>query len=179
MGSPKALLPFRGGTFLSVLAGTLAPFCSPRVAVFGFQGEALSRTAPPGVRAVLNERFEAGMLTSLQAGLATLDLAAHDRILFTLVDHPAIRPETIAALLDSGAPIAIPKFHGKRGHPVVVNAGIAREFLAEPPEAKVRYTIDRHASEIMYLDVNDRAINDDIDDPALYAALLEREAVRL
>jgi hypothetical protein len=43
----------------------------------------------------------------------------------------------------------------------------------------VRYTIDRHASEIDYIDVNDPGICDDIDDPALYQSLLEREASRV
>jgi hypothetical protein len=36
--------------------------------------------------------------------------------------------------------------------------------------------IDRHAAEILYLEVDDRGISDDIDDPALYEQLLAREA---
>ncbi len=35
MGQPKALLAFRGGTFLSVLGETLRASCSPVFAVFG------------------------------------------------------------------------------------------------------------------------------------------------
>ena len=41
MGRPKALLPFRGGTFISVLAGNPGQFCSPVYAVFGFDAEQL------------------------------------------------------------------------------------------------------------------------------------------
>jgi molybdenum cofactor cytidylyltransferase len=95
------------------------------------------------------------------------------------VDQPAVLPDTVVTLLRSGAPIAIPRVNGKRGHPVVISAAIAQEFLAEPGDAKVRYTIDRHASEIDYIDVNDPGICDDIDDPALYQSLLEREASRV
>ena len=75
MGRPKALLPFRGGTFLSVLAETLGSCCSPVVAVFGFDGEKVKRAALDGnekshtVFTVVNPDYRLGMLTSLQAGL--------------------------------------------------------------------------------------------------------------
>ncbi|MDE3195168.1 MAG: NTP transferase domain-containing protein, partial [Acidobacteriota bacterium] len=74
MGRAKAFLPFRGGTFLSTLAATFGAFCSPVVAVFGFEGEAAARKAPAGVRAAINADYRQGMLTSLQAGLRALDL---------------------------------------------------------------------------------------------------------
>ena len=177
MGRAKALLPFRDGTFLSVLAGTLGAFCSPVLAVFGFDGERVKQFAPAGVAAVVNPDYRLGMLTSLQTGLRALgDLP--ERVLFTLVDHPAVSRATVAAILASPAAIAIPRINGKRGHPVVVSRAIAREFLAEPLTAKVRDAIDRHAASIHYIDVDDPAINDDVDDPALYEALLAREAGR-
>ena len=115
------------------------------------------------------------MLTSLQTGLRACGPGA-DAVLFTLVDHPALRPETIAALLETEAPIAIPRFQGKRGHPVLMRTEIATGYLAEPTSAKVRDLIDRCAQLIHYVDVDDPGICDDVDDPALYAALLAREA---
>jgi len=179
MGRPKALLPFRDGTFLSALSDTLGAFCDPIIAVFGFNGEALSQSAPREVTPVVNPHYREGMLTSLQTGLRRLDLDNVDRVLFTLVDHPAILPATVASLLASDAPVAIPRLAGRRGHPVVISAAIAREFLAEPTTAKVRYVIDRHAEQIDYIEVADAGINDDIDDPALYQSLLNREAARV
>ncbi len=176
MGRAKAMLPFREGTFLSVLADTLSEFCSPVLAVFGHDGETLSAQTPPGVTPVLNPQYEAGMLTSLQAGLLSVELTTAHRVLFTLVDHPAISGATVAALLASAAPIAIPRFEGRRGHPVVIQREIAREFLREPATAKVRNVIDRHAAEIEYIEVSDPGIHDDIDDPGLYHQLLQREA---
>jgi len=175
MGRPKAFLPFRGGTFLSNIAGTLAERCSPVIAVFGFDAPGLMRKADAaGITSVENRDYARGMLTSLQAGLRAAGDC--DTVLFTLVDHPAISRATVDALLDSGAPIAIPRFQGKRGHPVCIRRQIVQEFLAEPVESKVRDVIDRHAGEIDYLDVADPGISDDIDDPALYAQLLAREA---
>ncbi|MCU1328052.1 MAG: hypothetical protein JWN34_3422 [Bryobacterales bacterium] len=176
MGQVKAYLPFRGGTFLSVLAETFRPFCDVVIAVFGFDGERLAALAPPGLQATVNHDYQLGMLTSLQTGLRFAGAA--DRVLFTLVDHPAVAPSTIASLLASKSPIAIPRTAGKRGHPVMINAEIARQFLLEPTTSKVRDTIDRNAESIEYVDVPDTAIHDDIDDPALYEALLAREAAK-
>jgi len=183
MGRPKALLPFRGGTFLSVLAETLGSCCSPVVAVFGFDGENVKRAALDGnekshtVITVVNPDYRLGMLTSLQAGLRACPDAS-DAVLFTLVDHPAVMPCTVATLLAAGSDIAIPRYRGKRGHPVLVRRAIALEYLAEPVTSKVRDVIDRHTDAIRYIDVEDAGICDDVDDPALYEALLAREAVR-
>jgi molybdenum cofactor cytidylyltransferase len=178
MGRPKAFLPFRGSTFLSQIADVLSRRCSPVIAVFGFDASNLiARAEAAGVHAIENPQYERGMLTSLQAGLRSLPEST-DSVLFTLVDHPAICAATIDALLESPAPIAIPRFGGKRGHPVLIRRPIIDEYLAEAVSSKARDVIDRHAAEIDYIEVDDPGISDDIDDPALYEQLLAREAVR-
>ena len=177
MGRAKALLPFRGGTFLSVLFGTLSPYCSPVVGVFGFNGETVAAGAPAGMLTAINRDYRLGMLTSLQTGLRVLPEST-DRVMFTLVDHPAIARATVETLIGTHADIAIPRIAGKRGHPVLVSREIALDFLAEPTDSKVRDVIDRHAGAIRYIDVDDPGICDDVDNPALYEALLAREAAR-
>jgi molybdenum cofactor cytidylyltransferase len=184
MGRPKALLPFRGGTFLSVLAETLGAYCAPVYAVFGFEAERLVTATTASVIAVENPDYRQGMLTSLQAGLrAMTGRQEHpelpERILFTLVDHPAVEPGTVLTLLQSDAAIAMPRFAGKRGHPVVISADLAREILSEPATSKLNSVMDRHAAEIRYVDVEDPAVRDDIDDPQLYRELLAREGARV
>jgi molybdenum cofactor cytidylyltransferase len=177
MGSPKALLPYRGGTFVSVLAGKLSETCAPLYAVFGYGAQDLMPYAPASVIAVENPDYRYGMLTSLQAGLRAIpDLP--ERVLFTLVDHPAVETNTIRVLLQSDAGLTIPRYAGKRGHPVIISREIAREILAEPVTSKLNYVIDRHAAEIHYVDVNDPGVRDDIDDPQLYEELLAREGAR-
>ena len=174
MGRPKALLPFRGGTFVSEIAENLARHCVPVIAVFGFDAANVMRTALGSFVRVENPEYRKGMLTSLQAGLRAVPDDC-DAVCFTLVDHPAVAPSTVDALFRANAPIVIPRREGKRGHPVLVRREIMAEFLAEPPEAMVRHVIDRRAAEIVYLEVDDRGISDDIDDPALYEQLLARE----
>jgi molybdenum cofactor cytidylyltransferase len=175
MGHPKAHLPFRGGTFLSVIAETMGRRCSPVIAVFGFDAERLRQSAPQGVVTVTNPEFQHGMLTSLQVGLRAVP-PNHNVVLFTLVDHPAVSPETVDAVMRSKAAIAIPRYRSKRGHPVLLRQPVTDEFLLEPHSSKIRDVIDRHASEIEYVDVSDPGIADDIDDRELYQRLLLREA---
>lgn len=178
MGRPKALLPFRGGTFLSVLAGTLGEFCSPVYAVFGFEAQRMVAQTPVSVVAVENRNYEQGMLTSLQAGLRAMHQLP-DRVLFTLVDHPAVQAETVRNLLQYDAALVIPRFAGKRGHPVIMSQEIALEVLAEPVTSKLNIVVDRHAAEIRYVGVDDAGVCDDIDDPRLYQELLAREGTRV
>jgi molybdenum cofactor cytidylyltransferase len=172
------MLPFRGGTFLSVLCDTLAVYCSPVYAVFGYEADLLIDRAPAPVVAVENREYRLGMLTSLQAGLRAIG-ELPDRILFTLVDHPTIRSGTLHQLLQSDAALVMPRDAGKRGHPVIVGREIAREILAEPATSKLNDVLDRHAASIHYVDVDDTGVRDDIDDPQLYEALLAREGARV
>jgi molybdenum cofactor cytidylyltransferase len=70
------------------------------------------------------------------------------------------------------APIAIPQYLGRHGHPVLFTRALVPEFLALGPDAQARQVLHRHASEIRYLDVADPGILDDIDDPDAYHRLL-------
>jgi CTP:molybdopterin cytidylyltransferase MocA len=116
MGSPKALLEYRGETFLDRLIGLFARRCSPVIAVLGAEREMVRAGLRRAGDAELveNPDFHLGQLTSMQCGLRAVPAEA-DGVLFTLVDHPAVMPATIDALLgalqDSGAtaPLRIPR----------------------------------------------------------------------
>jgi len=90
------------------------------------------------------------------------------------VDHPAVTPATIDSLLDSTAPapLRIPRFDGRRGHPIWISRTLIPEFLALPAGSSARAVVTRHASAIAYIDVDDSGILADVDDPAAYARLL-------
>ena len=101
MGSPKALLEFQGETFLDRLIGLFSRRCSPVIAVLGAQHEIVRAGLRRVGEALLvqNPDFRLGQLTSMQCGLLAVPADA-DGVLFTLVDHPAVAPATIAALID-------------------------------------------------------------------------------
>ena len=172
MGFPKALLRYGSETFLDTLIGLLAPRCPQVIVVLGARAEEIRAGARRDAEFVVNENWRSGQTSSLQCGLrAVADEAGG--VLFTLVDHPAVAPETLDALLagDSTALVRVPRYQGRRGHPIWFSRRLIPEFLALAPEGAAREVVHAHAAETAWLDVFDAGILADIDDPEDYRAL--------
>ena len=172
MGSPKALLDYRGETFLDRLIRLLAARCSPVIVVLGAAAEEIRSRAEGTATFVLNPDFRLGQTSSLQCGLRGVP-AECEGVLLTLVDHPAVSPETIDSLLDSpvGDLVRVPRYQGVRGHPVWLSRELIPEFLALSSGEAARDVVRRHAGQTAFVDVNDPGVVADIDDPAAYRAL--------
>jgi len=256
MGSPKALLRYRGQTFLDTLISLFAARCSPVIVVLGADADRIRRglscraapdtapraafdaapgtafsaapnaaldaapsaapgtassaaphaaldaapgtspdaaldaapgtspgaapsAAPDGARHVashaafvINPDYRTGQTSSMQCGLRAVPPDA-EGVLFTLADHPAVAAATIEALTAQPRPlIRVPRFEGRRGHPVWFSRALIAEFLALPANGAARDVVYRHVDETEYLDVNDPGIVADIDDPAAYRELI-------
>jgi molybdenum cofactor cytidylyltransferase len=175
MGSPKALLPYRGATFLETVVSLLSANCDPVILVLGAHADEINGAKwrrPPGLRIVHNQHYLSGQTSSLQAGLRAVPSDA-DGILFTLVDHPSVSPETIEALLSPPLPLVrIPRFEGERGHPVWFHRDLISEFLSLPLTGAANQVVRAHRAETEFLDVIDPGVVADIDDPAAYQELL-------
>ena len=170
MGRAKALLEFQGETFLGRLQRIFLAHCEPVVVVLGHDAALVEPLLHPRVKHAINPDPERGMLSSLQAGLTILDASA--RILFLPLDYPAVHAATFAALCASPpAPVTMPRYQGRRGHPVLISDGVARELLELPVTAAARDVIRRHNHEVLYVDVNDPAILVDVDTPEDYQML--------
>ena len=178
MGSPKALLDYRGETFVGRLARVYLEFCSPVIVVLGYHAAALRPALPETAAAVVNPAPERGQLSSLQTGLAKLPPDA-EGFLFTPVDSPAVEPSTVRLLAQefrsraAATRFVIPRFQGKHGHPVFATPEIAEEMLALPATAQARDVVHGHVPQTKYIDVEDSGILTDIDDPAAYRRMLE------
>jgi molybdenum cofactor cytidylyltransferase len=177
MRTPKALLDYQGETFLDRLVNLFARHCAPVIVVLGAERDRIRagtrQLGSPPARVVENPDFARGQLSSMQCGLRAVPADAAG-VLFTLVDHPAVRDETIAALLDSAsrAPLRIARYGGRRGHPIFFSMALAAEFLALDTAATAREVITRHSEETSEIDVDDRGVLADIDDPEAYQRLL-------
>jgi molybdenum cofactor cytidylyltransferase len=176
MGFPKALLPYGEETFLDRLAGLFAARCSPVIVVLGAEAERIrAGGGPTGHSAatfVVNPDWARGQTTSMQCGLRAIPPHA-DGVLFTLVDHPAVRPDTIDALLAGprAALLRVPRYHRRRGHPIWFSRELIPEFLALPETGAARDVVRSHAAQTEFLDVDDPGILADIDDPHAYRGL--------
>ena len=177
MGSPKALLDYRGETFIRRLVRVLSAVCDPVIVVLGYHADAL-RPVVPDATIVVNPAPERGQLSSLQTGLAAVPSAA-EGFLFTPVDSPAVEIATVERLAvafhhrDPATQFVIPRYQGKRGHPVFATRAIADELSALPLTAQARDVIHDHVSDTLYIDVDDPGILIDVDDREAYRRLSE------
>ena len=177
MGTPKALLDAGAdATFLDRLAGV---FLDCGCAVYAVLGADAERIAAAVRRAseivfVLNPNSARGQISSLQCGLRAAAHAAQG------VDAPGVGRDTVLALKNAfgASDYVVPVFHGRRGHPVLLRASCAGEFMALPDGATARDVLQARRAATRLVEVPDSAILDDIDDPAAYAQWREQALPR-
>jgi len=145
--------------------------CGPVIVVLGAGAEDVrARVARPATFAV-NPHWRLGQTTSMQCGLRAVPPDA-EGVLFTLVDHPAVSPATIHALLAGNRPLVrVPRFGNRRGHPIWFSRELIPEFLALPETGAARDVVRSHAAETEFLDLDDPGILADIDDAEAYRRL--------
>jgi molybdenum cofactor cytidylyltransferase len=165
MGSPKALLTYRGETFLDRLIGIFREACDRTIVVLGYSHDTIRAGVRREATFVINPHPENGQLSSLQCGLRAAGDA--EAVFFTPVDYPAFEVGTVRALLPHAGSFAMPRYDGTRGHPVLIDRSIVEELLA--CRTMARDVIRSH--EPFYVDVDDPGILEDVDDPAAYARL--------
>jgi molybdenum cofactor cytidylyltransferase len=168
MGTPKALLDYRGETFLDRLIRVLGEVCNPVIVVLGYHAEEI-RASARGAQFVVNPDPARGQLSSLQTGLAVVPGDA-EGFLFLPVDCPSVEVSTLRAITThANEMLVIPRFEGQRGHPVYARRELIAEFLAE--EGSAKDVVHRHAA--VYVDTSDSGVLSDIDDPEAYRVLQE------
>ena len=179
MGSPKALLEYRGETFLNRLIRVMGEVCDPVIVVLGYHAESIRAQVRGRATIVVNPEPERGQLSSLHTGLAALPREA-EGFAFLPMDCPAVRESTVAALAeafsqrDAETLLVIPRIGDKRGHPVLGTRRIAEELMALPlATGAARDVVHAHVARTRYVDVDDSGILADVDDPEAYRRLLE------
>jgi molybdenum cofactor cytidylyltransferase len=127
----------------------------------------------PRCRFVVNPDHAEGMGASLRAGVraAPADAAAY---LVALADMPRITPALIASLIAgyaaAGKPIVVPLCGGRRGHPVMIGAGLREALLALTGDVGAREIVRAHPEWVGEFETEDVAVLFDVDVPADLAA---------
>ena len=175
MGRPKALLPIGSQTFIEKIVGALRQAGLENIIVIlGHDAEAMGQkiTHLP-VTILVNPDYRKGQLSSLR--VAIRHLVANDGcsgLLVHLVDHPYIDAALVNLLIerfeDSGKLIAVPRFHGKRGHPVIFARSLFGELLNAPEDQGAKAVVNAHRDETLEIETEDEGITLDIDTPELY-----------
>ena len=178
MGTPKATLPYRGCTFLERIVQTLREGGLERlVVVLGHRAEEIQQQVKmEGAQVVINPAYQSGQTSSLQAGLRSLAGDDLEAVLLCLVDHPAVSAETVRKIMatfrERGAPVVIPTYKGRRGHPVLMGRQLFEELLGLSADAGADSVVRRYRPATQFVEVEDEGIVIDVDDPETYRRLI-------
>jgi len=181
MGRPKALLPIDGQTFIErIVAALKQAKVGKIIVILGHNGHELqSKISHLPVEILINTDYKLGQLSSLQLAVRNLqpDLAC-DGMLVHLVDHPYLAPalveEMIRRFYETKKRIIVPKFHGKRGHPVIFSNALFDEILSAPMEEGAKAVVNAHRAETLEIETEEEGIAVDIDTPELYQQHVRR-----
>ena len=186
MGRPKARLPFpepdgSESTFLTHVVRVLTESrARPIIVVLGHGASELERDLQgTEARAVRNPAYRDGMLSSIQAGVRALSDEPVEGLLVLPVDQPAVSAavvDRIIARFEEGpAPVVLPRFAGRRGHPVLFAREVWSELLEAPAEVGARRVVWDHQDALVEIDVDDAGVTIDVDTPSDYERFRERD----
>jgi len=170
MGSPKALLPYQGRPFLEhLLEVTSHRNIGVRRVVLGAHAEPIAKAIQlEADEIVINEDWEKGQLSSIQAALRSLPPGT-DGILLCLIDHPLISAVLVQELIEqfytSKKPIVLPLYEGRRGHPVIFSSTLYDELLHAPLETGARAVVWAHSGDIEEVRTNEEGCVLNLNDP--------------
>lgn len=170
MGQPKALLPYRGGTFLGHLWDRLQELQLPWTRVV---------TSPDLVVPMphlVNPETARGPIGSIQLALR-MGAGDYPWLLVVAVDRPRVSPHTFAKLChqaqQSGAHVIVPAYQGRRGHPIIFARCCYADLLAAPDDPGARWVVARHRDQRLEVEVDDPAILEQFDTPEQLAKMQE------
>ncbi|MGC1187402.1 MAG: nucleotidyltransferase family protein [Candidatus Acidiferrales bacterium] len=172
MGTPKALVDFRGQTFLArLLEATRHPKIGfVRVVLGAGDEEIRPALGLPDEIVILNRDWQRGQLSSIQAGLRGIAAEDIDGMLLCPVDHPLVSRALVGALIatfysDAKPSIVVPTFRGRRGHPVIFSRLLFHELLAAPDDQGARAVVWAHTSEVAEVPTEEEGVVLNLNDP--------------
>jgi molybdenum cofactor cytidylyltransferase len=173
MGRPKALLPYREGTFLEhLIQVTRQPRIGVTRIVLGAGAEVIRTMAKldPAI-VVLNPEWEQGQLSSVCAGLRSMEGIDVEGIVLCPVDHPLVSARLVSDLVDrfyeENKAIVLPTYKGRRGHPVIFSSALFGELLAAPADKGARSVVWAHATEVVEVPTEEEGVVLNLNDPDL------------
>lgn len=182
MGRPKALLPYREGTFLEHLIHvTRHPRIGVTRVVLGAGAEVIRTMAKldPSI-VVLNPDWEQGQLSSICTGVRSLDGIDTDGMVLCPVDHPLVSAQLVSELVDrfyqERKAIVLPTFKGRRGHPAIFSSALYSELLAAPADKGARVVVWEHSADVVEVPTDEEGVVLNLNDPEMLKRALGTDA---
>ncbi len=162
MGSIKQLLKFGGSTFLEETIKKYSAYCQDILVTIGFHKEVIrSNIKEIGFEFQEIKEYQEGMSASFREA-RTFDA---DYFLVTPCDLPLIEDNSIEMLIkaygDNKGEIIVPRFMGKKGHPVIFPIALQSSFKKIKGDIGARDIIKEKGC--IYVDLDDPGVIADID----------------
>lgn len=175
MGAFKPLLPWGKQTVIEACIDYLHKGgVEEIVVVLGHRAEEIrDRLVHLSVQFALNLDPESQMNASIVAGLQ--QIATNTKaMLIALADHPAVPPAVISSLIDEwkkGAPLVIPTWQNRGGHPVLIDLRYRAELQNLDPTRGLKALFQAHPEEVKRVPVDSPFVARDMDTWDDYSAL--------
>ena len=175
MGAFKPLLPFGDKTVVECCLDYLKQGgIETIVVVVGHRAdEVREKLKDYHVIFALNPDPNSEMGASIAAGIRALS-ASSAATLIALVDHPAVPQGVVSTLIENwkrGARLIVPTWHGRGGHPVLVDLGFKPELLNLDSTGGLRALFEAHRDEVKRVPIDSPFIARDMDTWDDYLAL--------
>lgn len=159
-GTFKPALDLGGKTLIARCVETFHDLCTSVIIVTGHEADRIAALVSgyPKVRLVHNADYADGMFSSVRTGVGAVSAP---RFFLIPGDHPLVSPRTCEQLLAAVGNVIVPSFSGKAGHPVLIDASLNAEILAEAPASNLKAILSRH--ERTFVTVDDPGVLFDVD----------------
>ncbi|HCF49008.1 MAG TPA: molybdopterin-guanine dinucleotide biosynthesis protein A [Syntrophomonas sp.] len=124
----KLELDLGGKAVLARSLESMLAFCSTVYVVVGHYRESLEKLLGQysNVEMVFNPSYEKGMFSSVKAGLVHIKAS---RFFFMPGDCPCVTPQVFKQMLQIDAPIVVPSYQNRPGHPVLMHSTLIAPIL--------------------------------------------------
>ncbi len=173
----KPLLSYKGKSFIQNIVLRLNSVCDKIIIVTGYQSNEVEENVNQlnihsKIEFVYNDRFEKGMFTSMQAGLAKA--IESNWIIYHFVDQPGLPEEfykEFVEQIDEKYNWIQPKIKEQKGHPILIKRIIFQIILDAPLNTNLRTISNDPKVKKKFWECSDEKIFQDIDTEEDYSKL--------
>jgi molybdenum cofactor cytidylyltransferase len=177
MGNWKLTLPFKENTIIENSISNALSICNRVIIVSGHRASELKELLQENskVSLILNKNFKKGMFSSIQAGVGMIRT---EWFFISMGDMPEISEEIYKHLIEvkninsNEFDIIRPLYHGKRGHPVLLNKNTIKSILKEPFSSEMKNVFSHFR--VLEIEMNTAVTFADIDTPEDYKRIIDK-----
>lgn len=179
MGRPKLLLPVGGIPLIARVVAAFRDGGADRVVVVAAPSDAPGAPEIAGIardsgaEVVVAPTPPPDMRASIVLGIDHLAGGPEpSTVLLAPADSPGLNPALVARVIGiasrSPTRIVVPRYEGRRGHPISLPWALAKAIRGLPPGVGVNALLAGHPGEVEAFDADDPAILADLDTPEDY-----------